>query len=102
MLYRPVWHEPLTERAWDEAWARDALAAIVADTVRAYDPDDFWPAEEWDAYEQELPLKDLFTGAAGVVYGLARLEADFDAADAAARVHERFRAHPSQFGGADM
>jgi hypothetical protein len=101
VLYRPDWHEPLTDRAWDEAWVRDAAAALTHDAVQAWDPDAFWPAHEWDAFGTELPLKDLFTGAAGVVWALARLDADFDGAAAAIRVHERFRAEPTLFGGAE-
>jgi hypothetical protein len=102
VLYRPDWHEPLTGRLWDEAWVRDAVAALVDDAVAAYDPDDFWPAEEWDAWGATLPLKDVYCGAAGVVWGLARLGADFDAAGAAARVHDRFVAEPAQLEGIEL
>jgi hypothetical protein len=102
VLYRPDWHEPLTDRAWNEAWTRDAIADLVADAVAAYDRDDFWPAEEWDAWGATLPLKDLYCGAAGVVAGLARLDPGFDAATAAARVHERFVAEPAQLEGIEL
>ena len=91
MLYRPDWHEPLTDRAWDEAWARDAIRALVDDAAAAYDPDALWPAHEWDAFGVEPPVQDLFCGAAGVVWALARLGAEFDAATAATRLHERYR-----------
>lgn len=102
MLYRPDWHEPLTDRAWDEAWTRDTIAALVADAVAAYDPDDFWPAQDWDAWGATLPLKDVYLGAAGVVWALDRLGADFDAAAAATRVHERFVAGPAQLAGIEL
>ena len=102
MLYRPDWHEPLTDRAWDAAWTHDTSAAITADAAAAFDPDDFWPAGEWDAWGATLPLKDVYCGAAGVVWGLARLDADFDAAGAAARVHERFVAEPTQLDGVEL
>jgi hypothetical protein len=102
VLYRRDWHEPLTDRAWDEAWVRDAVERVVRDTADAWDADEFWPANEWDAYMAELPLKDLYSGASGVVWALARLGADFDVVAAAGRVHERFRERPTQFGGAEL
>ena len=102
MLYRPDWHEPLTDRSWDDAWVRNAVASLVDDAVGAWSLDEFWPAQEWDAYESELPLTDVYCGAAGVVWGLARLGADFDAAGAAARIHDRFVERPTQFGGAEL
>ena len=100
MLYRADWHEPLTDRAWDAGWVRDACAALVDDAVRAWDPDEFWPAQEWDAWGSTPPLEDLYCGAAGVLWALARLGADFDAVSAAVRVHERFRAEPTLFADA--
>lgn len=91
MLYRADWHERLTDRAWNEAWVRDAIDALVDDAVGAYDPDGLWPAQEWDAFGVEPPVQDLFCGAAGVIWALARLGAGFDAATAAARLHESYR-----------
>ena len=106
MLYRPDWHERLTERGWDDAWVRDAIADLVADAVGAWDDDELWPAHESDAAGAELPLTDLYSGAAGVIWGLVRLGAAFDAVAAAGRAHERFRPFPqprrarsSLFGG---
>jgi Lanthionine synthetase C-like protein len=95
VLYRPDWHEPLTERAWDDAWVRDAISTLAAEAVQTFDPATFWPAHDWDAWGSALPLTDVFCGAAGVVWALARLGADFDAAAAAGRVHERFCARPT-------
>ena len=100
MLYRPDWHEPLTDSTWDAAWVRDAIARVVEDAVSAYDPDAFWPAHESDAWGAVLPLKDLYCGAAGVVWALARLGADLDCNAAAERVHERFRENPTLFQNA--
>jgi lantibiotic modifying enzyme len=91
-------HEPLTDRPWDDAWARDAIARIVADASQAYDPATFWPANEWDAFDAPLPLTDLYCGAAGVVWALAELqqhaETPLDLRNAAARALERFRDAP--------
>jgi Lanthionine synthetase C-like protein len=99
VLYRPDWHEPLTDRAWDDAWVRDAVAALVGDAVGAWDDDGLWPAHPSDGDGAEPPLTDLYCGAAGVVWALARLGADFDAPAAAARTHERFRPLPLEAWG---
>ena len=37
MLYDPARFEPLTDKPWDEAQARDGIAAIVADADAAFD-----------------------------------------------------------------
>ena len=66
MLYAPELHEPLTERRWSDAWARGAIAEIVADADRHYDHDSLWPADEWDAFGASLPLVELYAGAAGM------------------------------------
>jgi lantibiotic modifying enzyme len=49
---------------------RDAIAAIVADADRAYDAESLWPVDEWDLWDLEPPLKELFCGSAGVVWAL--------------------------------
>jgi hypothetical protein len=72
-LWSPELFEPLTERAWDEAWVRERIAAIVDDAAHAYDPQRLWPADEWDNYKLEPPLKTLYVGAAGVIWALCRL-----------------------------
>jgi len=99
VLYRPDWHEPLTERAWNEAWVRDAVAALVDDAVGTWDDHELWPAHESDADGAGTPLTDLYCGAAGVVWALDRLGADFDAEAAAARTHERVRPLPAELSG---
>ena len=73
MLYARELHEPLTKTPWSEARARDAVQAIVADAERAYSADVLWPAHGWDGYRAALPMKNLYVGAAGVVWGLNRL-----------------------------
>jgi len=102
VLYRQDWHEPLTGRAWSDAWARDAIAALVADAVSAWDADSLWPAHPSDAWVDDSPPTDLYSGATGVVWALARLGADFDAATAAARVHERFQPIPAELEGVQL
>ena len=70
MLYDPAAYEPLTEELWNEARARDGIAAIAADIDAAFHADALWPAHEWDGYQAQLPLKNLYVGAAGMVFAL--------------------------------
>ena len=74
MLFDPVaFDNPLTDEPWDTARVRDGIAAIVADADAAFDPGELWPAHEWDGYNAPLPMKNLYVGAAGVVFALDEL-----------------------------
>jgi hypothetical protein len=73
MLYDPARFAPLTEEPWDEARVRDAIAAVAADVEAAFDPAGLWPADVWDEYREGQPLKVLYSGAAGVAWGLDML-----------------------------
>lgn len=73
MLFQPELHEPLTEKAWDEARAREAIRGIVEDAGAKFDPDGLWPVEEWDGWEAPHPMKDLYVGASGVIWALDAL-----------------------------
>ena len=98
MLYEPAQFEPLTDEPWDAGRVRDAIAAIVADVVAAYDPATLWPADAWDEYHEGEPLLALYSGAAGVVWALDRLrrtghaEASLDLLPIALRALELERA----------
>lgn len=98
MLYRPESHEPLVETPWREEAARAGIRAIVADAESEYDPEMLWPADEWDAWQAQLPLTGLYCGAAGVVWALHALRGHtavrLDLAMAAQRVLEAWRAEP--------
>ncbi len=108
MLYRPEDFEPLTDEPWDERRVRDAIRAIVADTDAAYGGDALWPADEWDGWEAALPLKNLYVGAAGVVWALDLLrkrghaETQLDLADAAARTLAAWRREPDFISGYEL
>jgi hypothetical protein len=97
VLYTPAGFEPLTDEPWDEARARGAIRAIVADADQAFDPDGLWPAQEWDLGEASPPLKDLYCGAGGVVWALDALrrggyaDTRIDLAAAAERTLELYR-----------
>ena len=74
MLYRPDDFEPLTDEPWDEARIRAGIREIVDDTDAALrGPKLLWPAEAWDRWRATSPLKDLYCGAAGVLWALADL-----------------------------
>jgi len=105
VLYLPEAFEPLTDEPWDEARVRAAIRAIVADADAAFDPNRLWPAHEWDGWQAKLPLKNLYVGAAGVLWaldGLRRLghaETRVDLAGAALRALELWRAEPDFMEG---
>jgi lantibiotic modifying enzyme len=100
VLYEPAQFEPLTDERWDRARIVDAIAAIVADVDATFDPAGLWPAHDWEGWEEPLPLKTLYVGAAGVIWALDALrrrghaETSLDLADAALRTLELKRAEP--------
>jgi lantibiotic modifying enzyme len=100
VLYEPAQFETLTDEPWDPARVEVAIAAIVAATDAAFDPDALWPAHEWDGWEEPLPLKSLYAGAAGVIWALDALrrrdhaETSLDLAAAALRTLELKRTAP--------
>jgi hypothetical protein len=100
VLYEPTQFEPLIDEPWDPARVEVAIAAIVSDADAAFDLDALWPAHEWDGWEEPLPLKNLYVGAAGVIWALDALrrrghaETSLDLAAAALRTLELERAEP--------
>jgi hypothetical protein len=108
VLYGPELHEPLTDAVWDTTRAREAIRAIVADVDEVYDPDAFWPAQEWDAYKTPIPLTDVFVGAGGLAWGLERLrrsghaETTLDLGAVAHRALARYREAPLVLEGEEL
>ena len=100
-LYESAQFEPLIDEAWVPARVEDAIVAIVSDADAAFDPDALWPAHEWDGWEEPLPLKALYFGAAGVTWALDELrrrghaETSLDLAAAVSRTLELERAEPN-------
>jgi hypothetical protein len=97
-LYRPEAFDRLTDAPWDEAGVRDR---IVADADAAWrGPKLFWKASSWDGWQATSPLKNLYVGTAGMLWGLDQLrqrgyaETGLDLAELAARNVEVFRARP--------
>jgi hypothetical protein len=72
-LYEHAQFEPLIDEPWVPARVEDAIAAIVSDADAVFDLDALWPAEEWDGWEEPLPLKSVYVGAAGVIWALDAL-----------------------------
>ena len=75
-LFDPARHEPLGGAAWDEARAREAIAAIGRDAEAAFDPERLWrvhPDDEDPDTPPDAILRGLYLGAAGMLHGLARL-----------------------------
>jgi len=105
VLYDQAAFEPVTEEPWDEARLRRGIAAIVADADAAFDADALWPAHEWDGWNAPLPMKNLYVGAAGVIWALDDLrgrglaETTLDLRAAALRALERWRAEPDFMAG---
>jgi hypothetical protein len=105
VLYDPGAFEPLIDEPWDEARVRDGIAAIVSDADAAFDPDKLWPAHEWDGWQAALPMKNLYVGAAGMVFALDFLrrcglgETKIDLPRPATRALERWRAEPDYMDG---
>lgn len=108
MLYEPGAFEPLTDEPWDEARVRDGIAAVVAAAEAALDPDALWPAHEWDGWNAAQPMKNLYVGAAGVVFALDDLqrrglaETRLDLPAVALRALERWRAEPDFMEGESL
>jgi Lanthionine synthetase C-like protein len=100
-LYRPESFEPLTDTRWDEPRVRDGIAAIVAETDAAFrGPKLMWRAHDWDRWSATSPMKNLYVGGAGVMWGLDQLRqrgyaaTALDLADLAVLNLELFRDKP--------
>ena len=100
VLYESARVEPLIDEPWVPARVEEAIAAIVSDADAAFDRKALWPAHEWDGWEEPLPLKSLYAGAAGVIWALDALrrrghaETSLDLAAAALHTVELKRAAP--------
>jgi hypothetical protein len=106
VLYRPEAFEPLTEQRWDERLVRRAIGTIVQDADEALrGPRLLWRADAWDGWHSTSPMKNLYVGAAGVLWALDELrrrgvaETRLDLADLALRTLELFRARPDFMKG---
>ena len=105
MLYTPELFEPLTEAQWDGERAAEQVRGIVSDTERALrGPRLMWKADAWDGWHGTSPMKNLYVGAAGVLWGLDRLQARgyetrLDLGALGQQTLELFRARPDYMKG---
>ena len=106
MLFRPEAFEPLTETQWDDGRVRDAIRGIVADTDDALrGPKLMWRAHDWDRWHATSPMKNLYVGAAGILWGLEQLrrrghaESRLDLVELAQRNLEHSRGRPDYITG---
>lgn len=107
MLYRPDLHDRLTDRSWDAPDVRRRIRELAAGAEEAYHPDTLWPAHEWDSFQAEPPMKNLYVGAAGTIWALDSLrhaghaDPDFDLTAASRRTLELARVRPDYAGWSD-
>jgi hypothetical protein len=105
VLYTPELFEPLTGEAWDAGRAARRIREIVADTERALrGPKLMWKADAWDGWHGTSPMKNLYVGGAGVLWGLDGLqgrgyETRLDLGGLAEQTLELFRARPDYMKG---
>ncbi len=108
MLYRPDAFAALSQTPWSEGRVQDAIAEIVADADDTFDDEALWPTDEWDGWSTPLPLKNLYVGAAGVIWALWALgerghaSSRLDLAAAALRTLEARREHPDLMTGIEL
>jgi len=103
VLYRPEAFEPLTEDPWNADAVGDQIREIVADTDDALRGSKLmWRADDWDRWQATSPMKNLYVGAAGVLWALDELrrfghaETRLDLAELALSNLELYRARPDQ------
>jgi len=108
VLYRPDAFAALSQTPWSEGRVQDAIAEIVADADDTFDDEALWPADEWDGWSTPLPLKNLYVGAAGVIWALWALgerghaSSRLDLAAAALRTLEARREQPDLMTGIEL
>jgi hypothetical protein len=93
VLFSPSFHEPLTEREWDEAWVRARIDRVADDALDAVEPGGLWPVHPDDYDDDDIYLRQgLYMGVAGVVWGLRVLGRDHP--ELLRGLHERYLAEP--------
>jgi hypothetical protein len=95
VLWRPEEHEPISGRDWDPAWALDAIRAIVAD-AEAAENDGAWPGHPLDDIAEDELFASLYLGAAGMIWGLAKLGSSLDLRAALGSALARYRSAPDE------
>jgi Lanthionine synthetase C-like protein len=106
VLYTPELFESLTDQDWDAERAARRIREIVADADNALrGPKLLWKANDWDGWHGTSPMKNLYVGAAGLLWALDRLrrlghaETQLDLAALALQTLELFRMRPDYMKG---
>lgn len=106
MLYSRELFESLTDATWDGTRVRRRIREIVADAEAALrGPRLLWTADSWDGWHATSPMKNLYVGAAGLLWGLDRLrgrgyaDTQLDLERLAAATYELFRSRPDYMRG---
>jgi hypothetical protein len=101
VLYQPDAFEPLTDTPWNEERVRAGIREIVADADGALRGGKLlWRADDWDRWHATSPMKNLYVGAAGVLWALDELrrrghaQTRLDLPHLAGRTLELFRTGP--------
>jgi len=95
----PARHEPLTERAWSEPRARDAIAAICRDLEDRFDRERLWPLDPVDFEPGTAEVvRGLYLGAAGMLHGLLRLSGFYASRLDPQAIAEGLRPEPDEEG----
>src|SRR4051794_5214044 len=109
MLHSRELFESLTDAPWDEAQARRRISEIVEDVeVALRGPRLLWKADPWDGWHATSPMKNLYVGAAGVLWGLDRLrgrgyaDTRLDVGGLASATYELFRFRPDYMRGVEL
>ena len=107
-MLRPEAFGPLTDEPWDDERVRASIRRIVTRIEESFDQTGLWPAEDWDAWQAATPLKNLYVGAAGVLWALDRLQAEghvglrLDLASAASATLRAWRREPDFMRGEEL
>ncbi|WP_053076845.1 LanC-like protein [Caenimonas sp. SL110] len=73
MMFDPGRHQPLSETAWNEQAARDAIACIVQGAEAGFREGQGWPVHPLDNKKPD-PMYGLYIGDCGVIWALKYLE----------------------------
>jgi hypothetical protein len=108
MLYDPAGFEPLTDEPGEDERVRASIRRLVARIDDAFDREGLWPAHEWDGWQAATPLKNVYVGAAGVLWALDGLrdqgvaDTRLDLAAAAEATLAAWRGAPDFMRGAEL
>ena len=108
MLYDPAGFERLTDEPWEDERVRASIRRLVARIDDAFDREGLWPAHEWDGWQAATPLKNVYVGAAGVLWALDGLrdqgvaDTRLDLAAAAEATLAAWRGAPDFMRGAEL